>query len=461
MGVMSPLGKAGRGAFTAARTAGRSARRAANAGGAGSSGLGPLIELNFVNSAGDAFMTVAMAGSIFFSLNVNQARGQVALYLVITMAPFALVAPFIGPALDRMRSSRRVAISVTLLARALLCWGMGGAVSHNDPLTLLPAAFGVLVMSKAFGVLRSAVTPGVLPDGLTLMSANARASFTGLAAATVMAPVGAGIMSLIGAGWLLRVAVLIYLSGAVLGMRLPAHIDEPPVGATPPATTRQRWRTLLRVGPVVGEAMRVNAVVRAMSGFLILYLAFLLRSHHIGGASGYTALGLLFGAAGAGGFAGTGLGSWIKARAPQAMVFGTLAFVAFATAVCAYFFGLWAALLVAFVGGLGQTLVKLGLDAVVQREIGDEVRSSTFAVSETVHQLVWVAGGLLGLFLSIVADDGHVALAIMAAALFAALGTFVYLRAKRMAATRAAHRANTAVEPFTGGQPGTAPDQLA
>lgn len=74
--------------------------------------------------------------------------------------------------------------------------------------------------------------------------------------------------------------------------------------------------------------------------------------------------------------------------------------------------------------GLGQVLGKLSMDAVVQREIGEEMRSSTFAVSETLHQLSWVLGGLLGLGMSIVAD-GRVALAIVAAALAVAFGLLV------------------------------------
>ena len=33
-----------------------------------------------------------------------------ALYLALTMAPFAVVAPLIGPALDRMRGGRRLMV---------------------------------------------------------------------------------------------------------------------------------------------------------------------------------------------------------------------------------------------------------------------------------------------------------------------------------------------------------------
>jgi len=484
MGIRAGMGRLGRSVRTGgrgvghavrhtgvtARRAGSLTRRATHAHGADRSGLGSLIEAGAINSSGDALVAVALAGTLFFGLDVNQARGQVALYLLVTMAPFALVAPLIGPALDRMRHARRYAIAGTFVARGLLCWGMAGAVPHGDIVTFMPAAFGVLVLSKAFGVLRAAVTPRVLPEQITLVTANARASFAGLIAAAIAAPIGAGFGALVGADWLLRVATVMFLLGVVFSMRLPKHVDEPepdltsvpvdltkpvaadgavpePPGALPDGAPRRgRWRTMPRVGPIVAEAMEANAVLRAFSGFLILYLAFLLRQERFERVSHNVALGLLAACAGIGGLAGTALGAWMKARAPMLIILVTLGLVTAVAAVSAVFFGLWAALAVTLAAGLGQSLGKLSLDAVVQREIGDEVRSSTFAVTETLHQLVWVLGGLAGLGMSIVAD-GRPALAVVAAALALALAALLArqagdhrfgLRRRRRAAPREA-----------------------
>lgn len=447
MGIRARFGTAGGAARSAARRTVRMTRRATHAQGAGRSGLGNLIEAAAMNSAGDALIAVALAGTLFFNLDVTEARGQVALYLLVTMAPFALVAPLIGPVLDRLRHARRYAIAGTMLARALLCWGLAGAMSHNDQVTLLPAAFALLVLSKAFGVLRSAVTPKVLPDEITLVTANARASFAGLAAASVTAPLGAGLVVLIGSDWLVRVAMLIFVLGVIVALRLPRLVDIPDADEPPAADgERSHWRTLLRVGPVVGEAMQANAVLRTFSGFLILYLAFLLREQRFDPVSHNVALGMLAACAGAGGLAGTGLGARMKARAPQFIVFATLALATAVAAVSAVFFSLWAALAVAFVGAFGQSLGKLSLDAVVQREIGDEVRSSTFAVSETLHQLVWVLGGLAGLGMSIVAD-GRVALAAVAGCLTIALAALLSRHARRAQRGRAKMAAKPHHEP--------------
>ncbi|MEW2356308.1 MFS transporter [Spirillospora sp. NPDC029432] len=455
MGLRSGAGAAGRSTRTAARAAARAVRRATHAGGAGRSGLGTLIEGTALNSAGDAMVAVALAGTLFFGLDVAEARGQVALYLLLTMAPFGLVAPLVGPALDRMRHARRYALAGTLAARGLLCWGMAGAVLHGDEVTFLPAAFGVLVLSKAYGVLRAAVTPRVLPDGITLVTANARASFAGLIAAAVTAPAAAGFAALAGADWLLRLATVLFIAGAIPALRLPRHVDVPEgaagrepltgtetlthaeglTGGDGPAERREEagerparrrfrlWRPP-GLGPAVTEAMLANAALRAFSGFLVLYLAFLLREDTFEPVSGNAALALLAAAAGAGGLAGTALGALAKARAPRAIVLGTLAFVTAAAAAAALFFGLWAALGVAAAAGLGQSLGKLSMDAVVQREIGEEARSSTFAVTETLHQLVWVLGGLLGLGLSIVAG-GRAAMTAVAAALALALAATI------------------------------------
>src|SRR5262245_28227343 len=97
----------GEGAVRSGKFVGRVTRRLTYAQGAGRTGLGRLIEISAMHSAGDALVTVSLAGTLFLGMPVGQARGQVALYLVITMVPFTVVAPFVGPVLDRFRSGRR------------------------------------------------------------------------------------------------------------------------------------------------------------------------------------------------------------------------------------------------------------------------------------------------------------------------------------------------------------------
>ena len=410
---------------SATRGTGRVIQRMTRASGAGRTGLSNLIELTAAGSAGDAFVAVALAGTLFFSASVSQARSQVALALVVTMAPFAVLAPLIGPMLDRVQQGRRYILAGTLLARGLLCWAMAGAVYHHDTVTLLPAAFGVLVLQKAFGVTRSAITPRLLPREITLVTANARAGLGALIASTLAVLLAGGIDYIAGGGtdgatWVLRVGTVIYLAAMGLCFRVPDRVDVPQPRPAPgeagprspspqPAIPlpgngagRARWRTLRQLGPIVGEAMRANATLRAFSGFMIFFLAFLLRIEHFPGVNDKVALAEMITAAGVGGLLGTLAGSAMRSRRPHLITFGMLAVATVTTALCAVFFGLWAALVVALVAAFGQVLAKLALDSTVQHEIGEEIRTSAFAASETLHQLSWVAGGLAGLLMSLI-----------------------------------------------------------
>ena len=114
---------------------------------------------------------------------------------------------------------------------------------------------------------------------------------------------------------------------------------------------------------MVIEALRANITLRAYSGFMIFFLAFLLRTEHFGKVSDKLALGEMITAVAVGGFIGTAIGAALRSRAPQVMVYLMLAYSAIATTLCAAFFGLWAAIIAAFSAAVCQTLVKLALDS--------------------------------------------------------------------------------------------------
>ena len=505
---------------TGARRTGGLVHRVTGASGAGRTGLSTLIELTAAGGASDAFVAVSLAGTIFFSTSVDQARGRVVLFLLVTMAPFAVLAPFIGPALDRMQQGRKFLLAGTLLARGLLCWGMSAAI--NNPVTLLPAAFGILVLQKAYGVARASITPRLLPAEITLVAANARSQLITLTASMLGGAVAAGIQATAGAAWVLRAGTLIYLAATVLALRLPDQVDVPPAPAAPvppspppdeypnengrhvsgrgggawtgqpgrdgrtlpyepgtlPPGTRapgtpapgtpapgaqagpdgqaagsrngrttggRRWRTLANVGPIVGEAMRGNAVLRAFSGYMVFFLAFYLRSAHFS-VSHNVALGALVAAAAAGGLAAMAVGSLLRARAPAFILFAMLTLAPIVTATCAWFFSLTSVIAVAFTAALAAGLAKLALDSTVQREIGEEIRSSAFAVSETLNQVANVAGSLAGVLVSIL-DNGEAGLAIAAAFLTVALVTLVARRRRRILGARAEAEAAYAQAP--------------
>src|SRR3984957_8734849 len=230
--VVTGSQRAGRASAAAAGGASRLVHRMSGASGAGRTGLSNLIELTAAASVGDSFVAVALAGSLFFSASVDQARSRAAFALLITIAPYAVLAPLIGPLLDRVKQGNRYILMGTLVARGLLCWGMASAVHPSNPVTLLPAAFSVLVLQKVYGVTRSAVTPRLLPSEITLVTANARANLASLIATSAGAAIALGVDKITGgdgggAAWVLRVGTAIYLAATILGLRLPERVDSP------------------------------------------------------------------------------------------------------------------------------------------------------------------------------------------------------------------------------------------
>lgn len=411
---MAGVRLAGRGG----RAGARRARAYTHSAGAGESGLARSVELHFVNLAGDAALTVSLAGTIF-AIPTDEARGQVAQFLLLTMAPFAILAPFIGPLLDRFRHGRRWAIGTTLALRAFLCWVLADAVAR-DSAWLFAAALGCLVASKAYSVTRASAVPRLLPPGFSLVNANSRTALAGVAGMAV-GGVLAGAVARIGPEWSLRLAFAIYVVGTVLAIRLPSRVDSSagerdiadtvplPVPGRP-ARRRGPWaRARARVAalPTSVLAALVSAMgTRMLIGFLTLFVAFLMREHPLPGVSGTVTLALVVGAAGAGNALGTVIGNTLAHRRPEVIISAALLGTVVTAIVTAVFYSLWTLLALGLVAGLATQLVKVGTDAVVQRDIEESVRTRVFAWVETSLQMAWVVGGAIGIALPLVPQLG-------------------------------------------------------
>src|SRR4051794_9032829 len=178
-------------------------------------GMIRLFDLHAVSCAGDALISIGLAGTIFFNVPLGEARSKGSPYLLVTMVPFALLAPVVGPLLDHFRHGRRYALAATMLGRAFLAYALS---DHLLGWGLYPAAFGVLALSRAYGVARSAAVPRLLPEGLGLSQVGARASVYGTFAGAVVAPIGL-LAFRFGPQWPLRVATIIFLIAMVISLR--------------------------------------------------------------------------------------------------------------------------------------------------------------------------------------------------------------------------------------------------
>jgi len=468
--------RAGRATGRGAAAAWRGLRRLTDARGAGESGLARTIELHVVATIADTLIVTALATTVFFAVPTGQARGRVATSLLVTMVPFILLAPVIGPLLDRARHGRRYALATTMVVRAFLAWVMagslGGGGGSDATLGLYLGAFGFLVCQKAYIVTRAAALPRVLPAGTGLVAANSRISLAGGVGLAVGGGLGGGLTAWAGASWTLRLAFAVFAAGTALALRLPGRIDsdegelaarisstpqrdgpapgEPPgdpvvaalarggrtTGRTTGRSTDEADRSTdeaedepidedsdedsdggpdggddaggkgggsrrptWSIGPAVVLGLRANSAVRAFCGFLTLFLAFRLRTEPLAGFSDSTSVVLVVALAAAGGALGNALGTVLGRIRPELAVVLVLVVTAAGSAWAAVAYGPWAVGAVALIAGGAQSLGKLCLDALIQREVPERVRASAFARSETVLQLAWVIGGAVGLAL--------------------------------------------------------------
>jgi hypothetical protein len=195
--------------------------------------FGRLAMVHTLMSAGSTAVTVGLAGTLFFSISLKEAESKVLLYLLITIAPFAVVAPALSPLLDRGRQARRSAVVAATGGSALVCIAM---VRDVKGLLLFPEAFGILVLSKLYLVARAALVPAVTAPGDDLATANAHLAVLSALAGFAISPIAIGFLQ-IGAGVVMGLAGVVFLAAAVAAFRLP-KIDATAPASAPTAPSR-------------------------------------------------------------------------------------------------------------------------------------------------------------------------------------------------------------------------------
>lgn len=397
--------------------------RAATADGADKSGLTALTWPVVANFAVDSAMAVALANTLFFAAATGESKGRVALYLLITIAPFAVIAPLIGPALDRLQQGRRAALAMSFLLRTVLAvvliTNYDSASGSYPSWVLYPCALGMMVLSKSFSVLRSAVTPRVMPPTIDLVRVNSRLTMFGLIGGTV---VGGGIAAgveyvfsqLLHLPGALFVVVFVTIAGASLTMRIPKWV-EVTEGEVPATLTYHghggEWdwldehptEVISRTGPRrqplgrnIITALWGNCTIKAMVGFLFLYPAFVAKAHDAGGWVQLGILGTIGAAAAIGNFGGNFTAARMQLGRPAVLVVRAAAAVTGMAVLAAVAGTLAVAAVATFVTSAASAIAKASLDASLQDDLPEESRASAFGRSESVLQLAWVLGGAMG-----------------------------------------------------------------
>lgn len=373
--------------------------------------------------SGDALFAIGLAGSVFFSLDFTSARWRVALYLLLTIAPFAIAAPLIGPAIDRIKGGRRWIIVGSMFARAVLAFFV---VRHMNSILFYPEAFGMLIMQKIYSISKSAVVPSTVHSDEELVQANSQLT-TLSSIAVVIAAVPGGILYAIGGGRAtVALGAIVFAVGTVLSLQLP-----PTTVAAHPADEAERIE--LRSAGIT-HASNAMGLIRGVVGFLSFMLAFDLKQS----GSPLWELGFIAATAQFGFF----IGSLVVPRlrrftSEERIVIGSLAVTAVGGLVTAVIGGLGGAALLSMLVGTTSCAAKQAFDAIVQRDAPDANRGRSFAKFETRFQLLWVIGALLPILLPIPAATGFalIAVASAAAAVFYLIG-LRNLRAGRLPTPR-------------------------
>ncbi len=386
-----------------------------------------LARVHALAVASDTFVAMALAGSLFFSIPTGDARGRVALYLLLTMAPFAVIAPLIGPAIDRTQGGRRLIVVVSLALRAVVFAFM---INHVDSLLLFPEAFLVLVLSKTYMVTKSALVPTVVDTDEDLVLANSKLSLLSGVVGLVAAIPGIVALQVGGPEWVLALGILTSTAGALLATRMPATAVAP----APPGPAEEA--ELRSTGIVL--AASAMGLLRGLVGFLTFLLAFDLRgggddtampaglaagralreaaglSVSDPGGGGHPAwhFGFVLGASVLGSLAGAALAPRLRQSVSEERILtGALAATVAGALLATLQGGLGGAAVIALVVGIAASAGKLAFDSLVQRDAPDANRGRSFARFETRFQLVWVVGAFIPVALPLPARFGYLSVA--------------------------------------------------
>ena len=347
-------------------------------------GAVPFARLSATHSLGtaaDAFFTVSLAGSLFFNVSIGAARPRTIGYLALTLAPFVVLAPLIGPLIDRYGYARPAVAASTCLGRGILCLFAAGDL-HN--VLLYPEAFAILVLEKTYSITKSALVPSLVDDDADLVAANARLTRISTVSGLVGGGIAAGILTVSTAVPVLRIAALVYFAAASAALRIPADTS-----AQLPTAAVERHELQSREIRFAAGAMMV---LRAGIGFVVFLVAFALKR----GGDPTWFFGVVAICSIAGGLAGTYASSILRRRlhreepllASALLVTTAVSIVAAADVAHATIAA------VVFAVAFGASIGRQGFDSILQRDGPDAARGRSFARFETQFQLIWVLGAL-------------------------------------------------------------------
>jgi hypothetical protein len=392
--------------------------------------FGRLALGHVIMMAGDTLVTVSLAGSLFFSVSPTEAKGRVLLYLLLTIAPFAVVSPVLGPLIDRSANGRRILVALSASCRAVLCWMMS---EHLNSLWLFPMAFLVLISSKLYVVTRGALVPEMartdqLREHSTSVGGagwptaaaqqekgfsgfNAQLTLLGTISGLLAGSIGAGMLKGIGAPSVLIAASFVFIGATVASLRLqkpPKEVRDEVAGLTQAERDRNALNPLGDIE--VAWGLTAAALMRFTVGFATFLLAFGLRRENAG--LGYFAFALVMSAMGS--LVGLGIVTRVRNKVPESTLL-TLSLLAtgLGAGVAASHPTLNAQVVLAGWLGLCAAVAQPTFDAITQRNVAPGAQGRTFARFAVRQQLLWVVGALIPVAITLRFSVGDTLLSVL------------------------------------------------
>ena len=338
-------------------------------------------------ACGEAAFAIALADSLFLSISPDAARSRVLLFLAVSLAPFSIVAPFIGPVIDRIPGGRRITVFIVAELRCVTVILM---ISRLNSISLFALAFISLVLARTYSVSKTAIVPSLVRNDDELVSANSK---LGLLSGAIgfAAAVPAGLLQLVDARATLVLSAVMFGLAGFASLQLPRH-----VATTPKATERIEIEELrgLQVRRIAFSMM----LLRGMIGFLFFHVAFWLRDESAGTAWFGLALGLSSLSIMVGNLIAPFLRRQMSERAMMLFAFLIIGVIGIYAGVVG---GITAGIiLISVTNGMGS-VGRLAFESVVQREAPDANRARAFVRFETLNQLAWVGLGLVAVILTL------------------------------------------------------------
>lgn len=367
-------------------------------------GFRRLLLSRFASQWGDGLFQTGLAGAVVFNPERAVSPQEIAVGFVVLLLPYSIVGPFAGALLDRW-DRRRVLVTANLLRGGLILVTAICVATGVGGLALAMLALVVIGISRFVGAGLSAALPHVVPVP-NLVEANALSVTLGAVVSVIGAGCAVGLRALfgegdVGSGLTTAIAVVGSVLAAALAARFargalgPDKVDEPATALAAVANGLFDGARVAARTPSVAAGFCALLAHRASFGISLLLTVLLMRfSFEDFGPieAGLPGLGVVLGCGAVGIFvAGVTTARLVTGLGRKRTVIGALALAAVAQLGLGLPMIMPTVLVAAFLIAYAGQVVKLCVDAAVQRDIGDETRGRVFALYDMLFNITQVA----------------------------------------------------------------------